>query len=80
LFITALVLFLKNRKMAMLIAIVATLLALSFLFMKTIVVSERPSYARITEYKAGYWLWLTSIAALAVFTIACRNVPVRQTP
>ena len=40
-------------------------LIVAFLFRQTIIVSEAPTYAKITGYAAGYWLWLTS-AALAV--------------
>ena len=43
------------------------LLIVAFLFRQTIVASEAPTYAKITGYAAGYWLWLSStiIAAIA---------------
>jgi hypothetical protein len=38
----------------------------AFLFRQTIVASEAPTYAKITGYAAGYWLWLTSAVLVIV--------------
>lgn len=64
LFIIAMILFLRNKKKAPLFGLLAVLCAADFLLMHTIVVSEQPAYARITVYKAGYWLWLGSMVVL----------------
>ena len=54
-----------KHKIALPLAVLATALIVAFLFRQTVIVSEAPTYAKITGYAAGYWLWLTS-AALAV--------------
>ena len=63
-FIIAVILFLRNKKKAFLFSLLAALCAAGFLLMHTIIVSEQPAYARITVYKAGYWLWLSGMAVL----------------
>lgn len=45
-------------------AAVALLLMLSFLFQDTVIASEAPTYAQITGYSSGYWLWVASAVAL----------------
>jgi hypothetical protein len=74
LFFIALILFLRNRKAAALICLLAFLFAASFLLAHTIIKDEAGNYARITQYKAGYWLWLGSIGMLLVTTIIGRPV------
>jgi len=65
LFIWAVLLFLRNKKIAVLPAILAIVCAISFLFARTIPLGESGNEAKIEEYKAGYWLWLASIILLA---------------
>jgi hypothetical protein len=66
--------FAGKNKIALSLAILATALIAAFLFRQTIVASEAPTYAKITGYAAGYWLWLTSAiittlgAAVGIFT------------
>jgi len=64
LFILAVLLFLRNKKIAVLPAVLAIACAVSFLFAHTIPLGESGNEAKIEEYKAGYWLWLTSIILL----------------
>ena len=56
-----------KNKIALPLALIATGLIVAFLFRQIMIVSEAPTYAKITGYAAGYWLWLTSaiIATLA---------------
>lgn len=77
LFIIAVILFLRNRKVAVLICLLAILFAASFLLVHTIIVSEAPTYARITNYKAGYWLWFGSMGMLLAVMLI---LPVRGAP
>ena len=49
-----------KNKIALPLALVATALIVAFLFRQTMIVSEAPTYAKITSYAAGYWLWLAS--------------------
>ena len=55
----------RKNKIALPLALLATALIAAFLFRQTIVASEAPTYAKITGYAAGYWLWLSS-AVLAI--------------
>ena len=77
LFIIAVILFLRTRKLATFISLLATLFAASFLLAHTIIVSEAPTYASITGYGAGYWLWLASMVFLFILTIV---FSIRGTP
>jgi hypothetical protein len=51
------------------ICLLAFLFAASFLLAHTIIKDEAGNYARITQYNAGYWLWLGSIGMLLVTTL-----------
>ncbi len=53
----------RARFVAPIFAIVAILLALSFLLHEQIMVDEAGNYAKITGYGTGYWLWVASMAA-----------------
>jgi hypothetical protein len=54
---------LGKRKSALILSGVALGLALLFLLERRILVSEAPTYAAVTGYGAGYWLWVASMAA-----------------
>jgi hypothetical protein len=58
--------FAGRNKIALLLGIGASALMLAFLFRHTIMASEAPTYAKITGYGAGYWLWLTSAGLVIV--------------
>ncbi len=47
------------------LAVVALLVALSFLRVDQIVVSEAPTYAKVARLGPGYWLWLASMIVCA---------------
>lgn len=49
-----------KNKIALPLALIATGLIVAFLFRQIMIVSEAPTYAKITGYAAGYWLWLAS--------------------
>ena len=65
----------KYSKLSVLFGIVATLFALSFLFTDEVITSEAGTYSKITEYKAGYWLWFCSIV---VFTTGMLIMEIRK--
>src|SRR2546430_2894145 len=58
--------FVGKNKIALLLGVAATAFLAAFLFRQTIIVSEAPTYAKITGYAAGYWLWLTSAVLIVV--------------
>ncbi|PYK90588.1 MAG: hypothetical protein DME35_05490 [Verrucomicrobia bacterium] len=58
--------FLGKNKIALLLGIAASALMAAFLFRHTIMASEAPTYAKVTGYAAGYWLWLTSAVLMIV--------------
>jgi hypothetical protein len=61
--LVAWILLLKRQPAISLIAaLMAIALAMTFLFQKTVVSSEAPTFSRITGYGVGYWLWLSSAA------------------
>jgi hypothetical protein len=60
------ILFFTKPKAALILSLLATLFAISFLFFNTIISSEETSYSTITARKAGYWLWLLSIALFSI--------------
>ena len=62
LFIIAIIINRKHPTLSLLLGVLALLLVLSFLNHKRIVVSEAPTYANITAYGIGYFLWALSIA------------------
>jgi hypothetical protein len=49
-----------KHKIALPLALIAIGLIAAFLFRQAMIVSEAPTYAKITGYSAGYWLWLSS--------------------
>ncbi len=61
--------FFIKPKVSLILSLVATLLSASFLCFNTIISSEETSYSTITERKAGYWLWLISIAIFSISTL-----------
>jgi hypothetical protein len=66
-----------KNKITLPLALIAIGLIVAFLFRQTMIVSEAPTYAKITGYAAGYWLWLSSaiIATLsAIVGLLTRGV------
>jgi hypothetical protein len=56
----------RKIKVSVITGILAAVFAVSFLLFKNIITDEAGNYSIITDRKAGYWLWLTSIV---IFTI-----------
>ena len=69
LYIYALILYLQNKKEAMLISGSSTLLALSFLLLHTFIKNESGSRTPITGYGLGYILWVASLSLLTIQTM-----------
>ena len=59
----------KNNRIAIKTGIAALLLAASFRLWSEVLGSESGSMAKIMSFKAGYYLWLTSIIILNIGTI-----------
>jgi hypothetical protein len=67
LLIAAWVLFwLRRYWIALALSVAALFCALSFLNVDTVVVSEAPTFAKVTGFGLGYWLW---IAGMIVITL-----------
>jgi len=60
------------------VSVAALLLALSFLLHREIVVSEAPTYAKITGYGWGYVVWLLAMACLALGSFLPRGLNLRR--
>ena len=52
----------RNIKASLITGIFAFIFSASFLLFKTVISNEAGHYSLISERKAGYWLWLTSIS------------------
>ncbi len=74
LILTSWILILKSERIAIISGILAALLSISFLFFDEVVASEAPTYSLITEYKLGYWLWLSSICLFAIGILMIRFI------
>jgi hypothetical protein len=56
---------LHRHGVALALSIAALVCALSFLTVDAVMVSEAPTFAKVTSVGIGYWLWIASMAALA---------------
>lgn len=56
----------KRARSSVTLSLLALAFSASFLLFKGIVSDEAGNYSVITERKAGYWLWLISIASFAI--------------
>jgi hypothetical protein len=70
--------FVGEKSVAIVSAIAALILATTFLLRDTLIASEAPTYAKITGYGLGYWLWLLSIG-LSMLS-ACATTQRRKEP
>jgi hypothetical protein len=67
LLIAAWVLFwLRRDRIALALGVAALVCALSFLGVGKLLVSEAPTFAAVTGFGLGYWLWVASIMVIAV--------------
>jgi hypothetical protein len=69
LYIFALSLFIGSNRSSILIATMATAIALSFLGWHKILVAENGRMASIVGLSAGYWLWVSSLLILMIGSI-----------
>jgi hypothetical protein len=68
--IAALVLFTRRRYwIAFALGIAASFCALSFLNVDKVMVSEAPTFAKITGFGLGYWLWVASMIVITVGSV-----------
>ncbi len=62
--------FLINKpKLAFLLCALAFFFALRFYFQDTLIKNEAGIIGKITNYKAGYWLWLSSTVVMMLASI-----------
>ena len=59
-------LFIKHRKASLLLSLLSTLIAVSFLMFDKVVINEAGHSSIITRYVAGYWLWIGSHAVVVL--------------
>ena len=59
----------RKIKIAIVSSIISFILSFLFLFSENVITSEAPTFSKITDYKMGYWLWLSSISIFSVGTI-----------
>ena len=52
--------------LSLIAALLATFVALSFLFFDEIIDNEGGTYNEIIEYKLGYWLWVSSSVVMFI--------------
>ncbi|WP_296406084.1 hypothetical protein [Psychrobacter sp.] len=66
LFLAWLFLLIRKPKLSLILSIVSTLVALSFLTFDEIVINEAGHQAPITKYALGYWLWIGSHTIMVI--------------
>lgn len=66
LYLIALILFFRSKKLSRIFATVAILLALYFITFKEILAAEDGRMATVQNLNIGYWLWVASMAILAM--------------
>jgi hypothetical protein len=69
LYIYALILFVRNKKEAMVISGAATILALLFLLLPSFIKNESGTRTPITGYGLGYIFWVASLSLLTIETV-----------
>lgn len=50
----------KNNKLSLILSLISTLIAISFLLFDEIIDDEAGHYRKIVGYELGYWLWVSS--------------------
>lgn len=64
----------ENKTTSLVFTILSLALMLSFLMFDEVIDNEAGHYNKIVSYKAGYWLWLSSSAVLAAWTLLRRRI------
>src|SRR5690606_25920983 len=62
----------KKPNLSLGFSLLAAVLMLGFLLVDDVISSSAPSYAKVTGYGWGYWLWLASAVALVAGNITVR--------
>ncbi|MEN7549933.1 hypothetical protein AAG747_18555 [Rapidithrix thailandica] len=62
----------KYEIVPVILSVIASALALSFLLFDKVISSEAPVYSKITHYKAGYWFWVLSILVYTIGMVYLR--------
>src|ERR1700749_1443297 len=62
----------RSPRKSLIASTLSTFLSFSFLLFTDVIVSEGGNTAKITNYRIGYWLWLTSSIIVLVFNL-CRH-------
>ena len=65
--------FFKNIRFSIFFSTISFIFALSFLCFDNVITSEAPTFSKITKYKIGYWIWLTSIFIFLIGSIFIYN-------
>lgn len=70
----------KNNKLSLILSLLSTLIAISFLLFDEIIDDEAGNYRKIVGYELGYWLWVSSncIMLLGNFLIRTTNNALQQ--
>ena len=58
----------RRPKLALTFSLLAFFFALRFYFQETIIKNEAGMIGKITNYKSGYWFWLSSIVVVVLAT------------
>jgi hypothetical protein len=63
----------KNNEISLIMSLLSTLIALSFLLFDKIIDSEAGHYNKIIGYEIGYWLWVCSNLVMLLGNILIRK-------
>jgi hypothetical protein len=55
-----------NKKRSLITSFIALAISLSFLIFKEVMVDEAGNMAKISQYKIGYWLWVSSSLIMVI--------------
>jgi hypothetical protein len=72
LIITSWILIAKNKKIAWLFGLLATLTSISFLRFHTVIENEAGHYNAITKIGLGYWFWFSSCVTTFIGSLTLR--------
>ena len=75
LFILSLLIFFfsKKKRIAVILSLIVSILAISFLLIKEIIWSEAGHVGEITGYLTGYWLWVSAILLMTINLLLNKN-------
>ena len=59
----------EHTKLSLPLSLITTIISVSFLFFKEIMINEAGHFGEITGYKLGYWLWISSMIIMLIGNI-----------